>query len=97
MTATIGIRELARNSHLLDEYDYVDIEDKKTHKYKGLFVSAKYAKEFKEILDKRIAQEKQEKLDRIKPFLGTIEIDDNFSSLSSKQIKQKISLEKYED
>ena len=47
MTKKIGIREVTRNFSILDEYDYVEIEDKKTHEYKGMFISSKYAKEFK--------------------------------------------------
>ena len=30
----IGIRDLVRNSNILDGYDYVEVEDKKTHEYK---------------------------------------------------------------
>jgi len=29
MTMTVGMRELSRNSNILDGYDYVDVEDKK--------------------------------------------------------------------
>lgn len=35
MTTKIGIRELARNSNMLDGYDYVDVEDKKLMNIKG--------------------------------------------------------------
>jgi len=42
VTMTVGMRELARNSKILDGYDYVDVEDKKTHKPKGLFVSPNF-------------------------------------------------------
>ena len=51
MTKVIGIRDLVRNASLLEEYDYVEIEDKRTHEYKGLFISPKYAQEMKQILD----------------------------------------------
>jgi len=46
MTAPIkiGIRELVRDTSILDRYDYIEIEDKKTHKSKGIFVSGKYVK-----------------------------------------------------
>ena len=47
MKTKIGMRELSRNSNILDGYDYVEIEDKKTHEFKGLYVSAKYADDFK--------------------------------------------------
>ena len=47
MTMKVEMRELARNSNILDGYDYVEVEDKKTHQFKGLFVSPKYAEEFK--------------------------------------------------
>ena len=65
MTTIVGIRDIARNIDLLKEYDYVDVEDKKTHEYKGLFLSPSYAKEFKEYLAKKIEQKKQDKLSRL--------------------------------
>ena len=95
MTTTVGIRELARNSKLLEQYDYVDVEDKKTHEYKGLFISPKYADEFKKLLEKKISRSMQEKLDEIEKFAGSIEIEERFRNLSYKEIRQKIAEEKY--
>ena len=40
MTTTMSIRELTRNGSMFAEYDYIDIEDRKSHEYKGVFVSA---------------------------------------------------------
>ena len=89
MTISVGMRELARNSHILDDYDYVDIEDKKTHEYKGLLISPKYADEFKRFLEKKLANEKQEKLDRAMQYIGQGKIDKSFDNLTSSQIKEK--------
>jgi len=36
MTTTIGVRDISRNINMLQNYDYLDIEDKKTKEYKGL-------------------------------------------------------------
>lgn len=33
MTTTLSIRELTRNGAILGDYDYVDIEDRKSHLY----------------------------------------------------------------
>ena len=41
MTMKIGIRDLVRNSNILDGYDYLEVKIK-NHEYKGLFVSPKY-------------------------------------------------------
>lgn len=95
MTAIVGIREIARNSNILDGYDYVEVEDKKTHEYKGLFVSPKYAQEFKKFLDEKISKEKQEKIDRLMKFAGTCTIHERFNNLTSSQIKEKVAKEKY--
>ena len=95
MTTTIGLRELSRNSKILDDYDYVDIEDKKTHEYKGLLVSPKYAEEFKKFLDEKISREKQDMLDRIDKFAGRGKIHERFNTLSSREIKEKVAREKY--
>lgn len=70
MTIKVGIRELGRNSNILDGHDYVDVEDKKTHEYKGLFISPKYADDFKKFLEAKISKQKQEALDEIMQFVG---------------------------
>ena len=70
MTTTLSIRELARNTNILQQYDYVDIEDKKSHEYKGLFISPKYAEEFKKLLEKKIADQREQDLDEIMQFVG---------------------------
>ena len=95
MTMTVGMRELSRNSNILDGYDYVDVEDKKTHEYKGLFVSPKYAEDFKKYLDEKISEEKQEKLDKLMKFVGTGTIKEEFNNLTSREIREKIAKEKY--
>jgi hypothetical protein len=95
VTTTVGIRELSRNSKLLEQYDYVDVEDKKTHEYKGLFISPKYADEFKKYLDEKISREKQDMLDRIDKFAGKGKIHERFNNLTSREIREKIAKEKY--
>lgn len=95
MTTMVGIREIARNSNILDGYDYVEVEDKKTHEYKGLFISPKYAAEFKAFLEEKIAKEHQEKLDRVMKFVGNNKVDERFDELTSSQIKKKKAQEQY--
>lgn len=95
MTMTVGMRELARNSNILDGYDYVDVEDKKTKQYKGFFVSPKYADEFKAFLEEKISKEKLDRLDRLMKFAGTCVIHERFNNLTSSQIKEKVAKEKY--
>jgi len=97
MTMTIGLRELSRNTRILDDYDYVEIEDKKTHKLKGLFISPKYADEFKRFLKEKISKKQQEKLDRLMKYTGKNEILTKFDNLTSSQISKKVVLEKYEN
>ena len=70
MTTTVGIRDLARNSKILEQHDYVDVVDKRTHIYRGLFVSPRYAEEFKAYLARKIKKEKRESLDNIMQFAG---------------------------
>ena len=97
MTARLGVREITRNFSILEDYDYVEIEDKKTHNLKGLFVSNKYAQEFKKFIDAQITKEHQEKLDRVMQYVGKLGINEQFDNLSSTQIKQKIALDKHEE
>ena len=94
MTKRVGIRELVRNIGILDECDYVEVEDKKTHEYKGLFVSAKYADELKSIIDAKKEKEHHLKLQKLEKFAGKGKIDERFEGLSSSQIKKKIADEK---
>lgn len=86
MTMKVGIRDLSRNINILDGYDYLDVEDKKTHQYKGLFISPKYADEFKNFLEKKLRKEKKEKLNRVMQFAGIA--DDDATDLSEKEIRE---------
>jgi uncharacterized protein (UPF0305 family) len=95
MTMVVGIRDLARNSNILDGYDYVEVEDKKTHEYKGLFISPKYVQKFKKMLDEEILTEQKQKLDEIERFAGNGEVYERFNELTSSQIKEKVAREKY--
>jgi len=95
MTKKVGIRDLARNSNILDGYDYIEVEDKKTHEYKGLFISPKYADEFKTFLENKISKEVQEQLDEMEQFAGKGKIYERFNNLTSSQIREKVAKEKY--
>ncbi|PHS36841.1 MAG: hypothetical protein COB07_11995 [Sulfurovum sp.] len=95
MTTTMSIRELTRNGSMFAEYDYIDIEDRKSHEYKGVFISAKYADEVKDFLEKKLAKEKKEKLDRIMKFSGKGSIYKRFEGLSSSEIREKKAKEQY--
>lgn len=85
MTVKIGVRELARNSNVLAGHDYIDVEDKRTHEYKGLFVSADYADMVKKFLDKKIKQKQQHELDEVLQFVGIADGDSN--NMSAKEMR----------
>jgi len=95
MTTTIGIRELARGSTVLEKYDYVNIEDKKTHQRKGLIVSDQYADEVEKYLKKIIAKKQQQDIDDIMQFAGTVKTHSRFDNLTSRKIREKIAHEKF--
>jgi hypothetical protein len=61
----IGIRELVRDTSILDKYDIIKIVDKKSHKLKGIFISSEYAKEVEKFLEEKKKKEVQEKLDAL--------------------------------
>ena len=90
MTVKMGIRDITRNFNILDKYDYVEIEDKKTHKTKGLFISDKYIDDIKEILEKKISDEKQKRLDKILKYAGNFEIEDRFEGLEGIDLKTQL-------
>jgi len=95
MTTTVGIRDLVRNSNILEKYDYVDIEDRRTQKYKGLFVSPKYADEFKAFLKEKISKQKQEKLNRIMKYAGSMEVEDRYKDLEDDKIMAEVAKAKH--
>jgi hypothetical protein len=86
MTKRVGIREVTRNFSILDEYDYVEIEDKKTHKVKGIFVSEKYLDDVREFLEDKRAREIQEQLDEMSRFVGSMEREERYGDLEGKAL-----------
>ena len=97
MTKTMSIRELTRNGNMFNKYDYIDIEDKKSKNYKGVFVSAKYADMVKKFLEEQILKEKQDKLNKLMKFAGTIEVDADFKTKDAKEIRKIIAEGKYSE
>jgi len=95
MTTKMGVRDIVRNFSLLENYDYVEIEDKKTKEPKGMFISAKLAKELKEVIELKANEQKEEKISKIMQFAGTFEIDDRFKDKSVKEIREIRAKEKY--
>lgn len=95
MTKRIGIREVTRNFSILDKYDYVEIEDKKTHKIKGMFISERLLDDVRKFLEDKEAKEIKKKLDEIKQFTGKGKIYKRFEGLTSREIREKIAKEKY--
>jgi len=91
----MSIRELTRNGSMFAEYDYIDIEDRKSHEYKGVFISSKYADEVKQFLEKKLAKERQEKLDRIQKYAGKGTIYKRFDNLSASEIREQKAKEQY--
>jgi len=94
-TTTMSIRELTRSGKKLKEYDYIDIEDRKSHDYKGVFVVEKYADEVKAFLEKRLKKERDKRVDEIMRFAGTVRIEERFHDKSAREIREMIAKEKY--
>ena len=69
MTTKVSVRELVRNSNILKEYDFIEVEDKKSKKLRGIFISPKLADEFKEFLEYRKQQEIQKKIDALNAII----------------------------
>ena len=95
MTKRIGVREITRNFSILDEYDFVEIEDKKTHKIKGMFVSEKFLDDVREFLEAKKTEEIEKKISEIREFVGKVEIEDRFKDMPYKEVKKRIAQEKY--
>ena len=85
MTARLGVREITRNFNILESYDYIEIEDKKSHRLKGLFVSAELLDEVKNFIDKKIKAKKKKEIDEMMQFVGMVKGD--FKELKAQDIK----------
>jgi len=53
-------------------YDYIEIEDRKSHQQKGIFIPKKYADEVKALIDEKLIRERQEKKNTILKFAGAL-------------------------
>jgi len=95
MTTTMSIRELTRNGAMISGYDYIDIEDRKSHEYKGVFVSARLAVDVKRYLETKIRKTKQEERDALMQFAGAIETEERFRDKSIREIRAMKAEEKY--
>lgn len=95
MTQRLGVRDIVRNFSILENYEYVEIEDKKTHNLKGLFVSVDFLEDVKKFLDEKIASQKQKKLDALMPFVGMVngKFDEDMNTQAVKSMKK----ERYRD
>ena len=70
MNTSMSIRELTRSGKLLSDYDYIDIEDKKSHQYKGVFISSQYAEEVKRFVESKLKEKKKKQLKELLQFAG---------------------------
>ena len=95
MTAKVGIREFTRNPSLMDEYSFIEIEDKKSKKLKGAFISNEYLDEVKELIEKKEQEKKAKRMQGIMKYVGAFEIEERFRDKSYKEIRQMIAEEKY--
>ncbi|BAF70497.1 hypothetical protein [Nitratiruptor sp. SB155-2] len=90
MTQKLGIREIVRNFTILDNYDYIEIVDKKSHKLKGLFVSSEFMDDVKEFIEQKIKEKKEKELNKIIKFAGIASGDtDNMNEKEMREIHAK--------
>lgn len=97
MTAKMGVRDITRNFSTIENYDYVEIEDKKTHTIKGLFVSGNFVEDVKMFIEQKLKAAKQQEINEMMSIVGKGKIEKRFDNLTSKEIRQKKAEEKYAD
>ena len=73
MHTTMSIRDLTRSGSRLQEYDYIDIEDKKSHAFKGVFVPERYADEVKRFMEKKLKAQGDARVDAVMEFVGILD------------------------
>lgn len=90
MTTSMSIRDLTRSGSILMNYDYIDIEDKKSNEYKGVFVPKYLAAEVKEFIDNKLQEQKEQKKHSILKFAGIAKGDTKGMSIQEiKALKAK--------
>ena len=89
-TTKISIRELSRKVKDLAKYDFVDIEDKKSNQYRGVFISPKHAKDVKRFLESKLKKEKNDRLKRVMKFLGMAKGEFGDSTIQSIKSKKEV-------
>ncbi len=90
MITTLSIRELTRSGKILLDYDYIEIEDKKSHHYKGVFVPDRYAGEVKEFIDRKLLLQKQKKKESILQYSGIADGDFGEKSIQDLREEKKV-------
>jgi hypothetical protein len=55
-----------------------------------VFVSTKYADEIEKFIEEKIMQERQKKLDRLAPFIGSMEVEDRYKGLEGKELMEEV-------
>jgi hypothetical protein len=96
-TSRLGVREITRNFNILENYDYVEIEDKKTHVLKGLFVSAELLNDVKAFIDAKLQTKQRDEIDDMMQLMGKGSIDKRFESMSARELREAIAEEKHAD
>ncbi len=80
---TMGIRDLVREGKKITNYDIIDIRDKKTGEYRGVFVSQHYADDVK----KMILARRKKKVKEFMKFSGMASglfVNETVQSIKSK-------------
>ena len=87
----ISISEIQRNLHKLDDFDIIEIIDKKRNKIKGYFIESKYAS-FVEELSSKVASKQQKSIS----LRGVLHSYANANKIESEKEAWKIhTLKKY--
>ena len=74
---TISISEIQRNLHKLDEFDIIEVVDKKRHQVKGYFLDKKYHDVVEELFCKRESEREKrlEEFRRLRKNVSKIDPD----------------------
>ncbi len=89
-TIKIGISDLVRNPKQLQGYDFVEIEDKKTHRIRGVYLSEAMAKEFRRYLEEKRQEKIDKKLEAFESVVAQARESDNDFSKEDPKVLQKI-------
>lgn len=89
MHTTMSIRDLGRSGPRLQEFDYIDLEDKKSHEPKGVFIPERYAAEVRNYMEEKLKARGEARVASVMAFAGMLDGETKGQSIQELKAKKE--------